>query len=157
MNTRKTLSIISGFVLAVALMLAPRARADEANEASKLTFNQPLEIPGHRVLAAGTYWFVTMDGVSSADHNLVQIFNADRSERIMVLPTVAIQRPEASSTTEINFAESQGNRPKALVSWFYPHSMIGHEFVYGDQEEKVVASEPTLKVMAQPESPAYGD
>lgn len=157
MQTRKTFSIISGIALAVALMFVPRARADEANEASKLTFNQPMEIPGHRVLAAGTYWFVNMDDLSSANHNVVQIFNEDKSKRIAVLSTVAIQRGDTASNTEINFAESQGNEPKALVSWFYPGSTRGHEFVYSHNEEKIVTAEPDLKVMAQPAAPAYGD
>jgi hypothetical protein len=157
MYTRKALSIVSGIVLAFALMLAPRARADEANEATKLTFNQPMEIPGHKILAAGTYWFVNMDDGSAANHNLVQILNEDRSKRIAAIPTVAIQRADTTPRTEINLAEPRGNRPKALVSWFYPDSTTGHEFVYYGYQEKVVTSEPELRVMAQPATPASGD
>jgi hypothetical protein len=157
MHTRKALSIFSGIVLAFALMLAPRARADEANEATKLTFNQPMEIPGHKVLAAGTYWFVNMDDGAAANHNLVQIFNEDRSKRIAVIPTLAIQRADTTASTEINLAEPRRNRPKSLVSWFYPGSATGHEFVYGSRREKIVSVEPELKVMAQPATPNYGD
>ena len=43
------------FLLAV-LVALPAARADQSNQATKVTFSQPVQIPG-RVLPAGTYWF----------------------------------------------------------------------------------------------------
>jgi len=51
MNTRKAISIL-GLLLAFAIIL-PAARADEYDQASQLTFSQPVQIPGH-VLPAGT-------------------------------------------------------------------------------------------------------
>jgi hypothetical protein len=146
MHTRKVLSIIFGFIFAFSLMLVPAARADEWDQASKLTFSQPIEIPGHKILAAGTYWFVTMADL--ANPNLVQVFNADRTRLDATIPSVSTERTNPSPRTEINFAEPQGNEPKALVSWFYPGSKTGHEFVYSHQEEKVVAAEPIVKVIA---------
>jgi len=133
------------------------ARADEWNQATKLTFNQPVEIPGQKILAAGTYWFTTMDDGAAFNDNVVQIFNADRSKILAALPTVAIQRATPTARTEINLAEPRANHPDALVSWFYPGLTDGHEFVYGRQEEKIVASEPVLKVLAGHTALAYGD
>ena len=60
MNTLKKV-LISGLALASLLML-PVARGTEENQATKLTFNQPVEIPGH-VLPAGTYWFVVAGSI----------------------------------------------------------------------------------------------
>lgn len=156
MRIRKQYSLFSGLILALALMLVPAARASQWNQATKLTFNQPMEIPGHKILGAGTYWFVTMADLSAADDNVVQIFNADRSEAVAALPTAAMQRATPTAKTEINFAR-QGRQPDALVAWFYPGRTAGHEFVYSRQEEKTVNSEPVLKVMAGRTAPAYGD
>jgi hypothetical protein len=154
MHTRTTVSLVSGFILAITLLLVPKARATEWDQATRLTFSQPIQIPGNKVLAAGTYWFVTMPDFSS---DLVQIFNADRSKVYAVIDTASVLRKDATSTTEINFAEPEGNQPKELVSWFYPGRMTGHEFLYNGQEEKAIRSEPVLKVMARAATPAYGD
>jgi hypothetical protein len=158
MRTLKQFSIISGLVLTFAMMLAPVARADAWNQATRLTFNQPMEIPGHKVLAAGSYWFVNMADLSQADDNVIQIFNADRSKIIATVPTIAVQRANPTATTEVTFAEPQGNQPRTLMSWFYPGTRTGHEFVYGRQEEKTVTAEPVMKVMAGPQrAVSYGD
>lgn len=157
MHTRKTFSTISGFILAFALMLVPMARADEWDQASKLTFSQPFEVPGHKILAAGAYWFVTMPDLSAAGDNFVQVFNADRSKLYAIIPAVSIERSNPSPYTEINLATPQGNQPKAIVSWFYAGRRTGHEFLYDKQEEKTVMAEPMMKIMARPANPAYGD
>jgi hypothetical protein len=144
-------------MLAIALMLATGARADEWDQATKLTFNQPLEIPGHKVLAAGSYWFLAKTDSSSAGDDFVRIFNADRTKLYAIVPAVSIERGDISPTTEINLAEPHGNGPKAFVSWFYPGRRIGHEFVFSHQEEKTVMAEPEIKIMARPAHSGYGD
>jgi hypothetical protein len=63
MKTQKTF-ITLGLVLASVIML-PAARANEYDQATKLTFNQSIQIPG-RVLPAGTYWFVLADTDNTA-------------------------------------------------------------------------------------------
>jgi hypothetical protein len=156
MHIRKQFTVLSALILMSALMLVvPAVRADEWNQSTKLTFNQPMEIPGHKILAAGTYWFATLADLSAA--NMVQILNADRSRIVATLQTVPIQRAQATPRTEINLAKPQGNEPNVLVSWFYPDSHTGHEFVYSRQEERTVASEPVIKVMASPAAISYGD
>ncbi|MFZ1034390.1 MAG: hypothetical protein WAN72_20545, partial [Candidatus Acidiferrales bacterium] len=66
--TRKMLVSSLGFALALALMtIAPSASAGQANEATQLTFNQPVQIPGDVVLPAGSYWFVMSNDI--ATHN----------------------------------------------------------------------------------------
>jgi hypothetical protein len=58
MNTRKAF-ITLGLLLALVMML-PYARASERDQATAITFNQSVQIPG-RVLPAGTYWFVVSE------------------------------------------------------------------------------------------------
>src|ERR1700722_566311 len=55
MKTQRNLMIFAT-VLAF-LTTLPVARASDQDQASKLTFNKAVQIPG-RVLPAGTYWFI---------------------------------------------------------------------------------------------------
>jgi hypothetical protein len=68
MKTTQTLFIVA--LVLVSTIAVPASRADELDQASKITFSQPVQIPGH-VLPAGTYWFVLADLASS--RNVVHI------------------------------------------------------------------------------------
>ncbi len=113
MNTRKGISII-GLLLAFAIIL-PVARADEFDQASKLTFNQSVQVPG-RVLPAGTYWFVLID--HGFDLNVVQIYNSDRSQGACISQTPDCSRQGAG---QASYRSRRGlNRipqPRALSDW----------------------------------------
>src|SRR5580700_5023792 len=100
MNTKKTV-ITLGLALAF-LTIMPVARADEWNQASRLTFNQAVQIPG-RVLPAGTYWFVLAN--TASNRNVVQIFSADRSTLYGTILTVSASRLEPTDHTAITFAK----------------------------------------------------
>jgi hypothetical protein len=73
MNTRKTLGIILG-IAAISVTILPVARADEADQATRITVSQPIQIPG-KVLPAGTYWFVLLDHGDNL--NVVEILDSD--------------------------------------------------------------------------------
>src|SRR5258708_18518504 len=72
MKTRKTISFL-GLLLAFAIIL-PAARADEYDQASQLTFSQPVQIPG-RVLPAGTYPFLLAE-ISISHRNIILNFKS---------------------------------------------------------------------------------
>jgi hypothetical protein len=55
MRTNKLLFVI-GFVLTAVLFGAVAAHADATDQSTKLTFSQPVQIPG-QVSPAGTYLF----------------------------------------------------------------------------------------------------
>jgi len=131
MNTRKVINIL-GLLLAFAIIL-PAARADEFDQATKLTFNQSVQVPG-RVLPAGTYWFVLID--HGFDLNTVQIYNSDRSQLYATLLTNVSERSQRADKTAITFAERGSTQPPAIVDWFYPGRTIGHEFVYPTRDER---------------------
>ncbi|HYL62830.1 MAG TPA: hypothetical protein VE077_09425 [Candidatus Methylomirabilis sp.] len=65
--------LLSACGLLLGAMLSPSARADEWNKKTVVTFNEPVEVPGH-ALPAGTYVFTLAD---STDRHIVQIWNAD--------------------------------------------------------------------------------
>ena len=144
MNTRKTISIL-GLLLAFVIIL-PVARADDSDQATKLTFSQSVQIPG-RVLPAGTYWFVLAD-TSIGSRNLIHIFNSDRSTLYATVSTITADRPQPSDNTTITFAERQSTQPSAIVTWFYPGRQSGHEFVYPKSEQQELAQAKHQTVMA---------
>jgi hypothetical protein len=152
MNTRKVISIL-GLLLAFAIIL-PVARADEFDQATKLTFNQSVQIPG-RVLPAGTYWFV-LANASIANRNIIQIFSSDRSTLYATLLANGSARSQRTDKTTITFAERGLDKPDAIVDWFYPGRTIGHEFVYptrDEREEIASAKHQTILAAAQTKSP----
>ena len=146
MKTRKTISIL-GLLLALAIVLPTTARADEYNQATQLTFNQPVQIPGH-VLPAGTYWFVLADS-SIGDRNIIHIFNSDRSMLYATVGTISAERAQLSDHTAFTFAERESTQPSAIVTWFYPGRKTGHEFIYSRQDERELASAKHETVVAR--------
>ena len=154
MNTRRTF-ITLGFMLAFLFML-PVAQADDWDQASKLTFNQPVQIPG-RVLPAGTYWFVLADSVGN--RNIVHIFNSDRSTLYATVLAVAAERQQPSNHTTITLARQESMPKNAVLTWFYPGRDLGLEFVYSKPEEQELAraKQQTIMATASVRAPSSGD
>jgi Protein of unknown function (DUF2911) len=134
MNLLKTFGAF-GLMLTF-LLLLPVARASENDQATKITFDHDVQIPG-RVLPAGTYWFVLPEDISR--HFLVHIYNSDGTVLITTLLTASVEREKSTDKTEITFAERDPMQPEAIVTWFYPGRAIGHEFLYSKQEAKELA------------------
>jgi len=132
------------FVLA-GLIVPPAAHADQSNQETRVTFSQPVQIPG-RVLPAGTYVFVLPDEVN--DHFQVRIFNADRTMLIAMLLTVDAERSKPADNTVFGFADRGSAQPEAIVTWFYPGETTGHEFIYSKQVEKQLASAKQVTIFA---------
>jgi hypothetical protein len=141
----KATAILSCFVLAC-VVFPPAARADEWNQKTMLSFNQPIEIPGS-ALPAGTYWFVLSN---NRDRNLVQIYSGDWSKLEASLLTVPVYRQQPTARTEVEFAERPHRTPEALVKWYYPGRLIGHEFLYPHNVERQLNRESKLDVLVQP-------
>jgi hypothetical protein len=118
-------------VLALGLLgtlLVPSVRADEYNKKTVITFNQPFEVPGGKVLPAGTYTFKLMD--SPSDRHIVQIFNADGTQIFATILAINNYRLTATGKTVMLFSERPGDAPDAIKAWFYPNNNFGQEFVY---------------------------
>lgn len=128
--------IAIGLVLAFSLFFELAAHADEMNQETIFTFNEPVQVPG-AVLPAGTYRFELLNPESQ--QGVVQIFNADRTHLLATVQTISAERMEPTGDTAITLAEPEAGRPDALVKWFYPGNDIGHEFVYPKSEEQKIA------------------
>jgi Protein of unknown function (DUF2911) len=127
------------------LMVLPAARADQADQATKVTFNQAVQIPG-RVLPAGTYWFVLPEDIN--EHHEVRIFNSDRTMMYAVVFTNNAERLQTTEHTAFTFAERESAQPQAIVTWFYPGSTTGHQFLYPKQVQKELAKDKHDTVVA---------
>jgi hypothetical protein len=138
-------SFVSMLLLLAVLIVLPVAHADQGNQETRVTFSQPVQIPG-RVLPAGTYVFVLPE--EAYDHFQVRIFNADRSMLMATLLTVSAERSKATDNTEFGLAERGNAQPEAIVTWFYPGETTGHEFLYPKQVEKELASARQVTIFA---------
>ena len=143
MNTQKAFITLS--LVLVSLVMLPVAHADEWDQASRLTFSQSVQIPG-RVLPAGTYWFVLAD--TTANRNIIQVFNSDRSTLYATVLAVTAERPYPTDNTTITFAQRESMPTNAILTWFYPGDNSGHEFVYSKSEEKELARAKHQTIMA---------
>jgi hypothetical protein len=143
---RTSLFVVSCFVvLLVCAIAVPGAKADEWNQATKVTFSQPVEIPGV-VLPAGTYWFTLMS--DDSDRNVVQVWSENREHLMATIMTVPDYRLHPSGHTVIKFEERASTQPEALRAWFYPGENYGHEFVYSESRAREIAKRTGRPVLS---------
>jgi hypothetical protein len=145
MKTNKGYFLI-GLVIASVLFFEVAAHADEWDLSTKLTFSQPVQIPG-KVLPSGTYIFKVAD---TNDRHTVEIFNSERTTLYATLIAIPTERQDPSGDTVVTFAEQGDGRPEALLKWFYPGETTGNEFVYSKKEEKQLAQDTQKTIFANP-------
>ena len=114
-------------VLAVALLVltARSARADEFDHLMVIAFSAPVQIPGE-VLPRGTYQFSSPDG----DRNVVEIRSADGSKPYATLLTIPAERSTATDEPVVKFEERSVGSPEAIRALFYPGETTGMAFLY---------------------------
>lgn len=145
MAVRQILAMFFGLILTGAL-LAPAAHADQWNEMTKLTFNQPVTVP-RMTLPEGMYWFVLNGG---SDRNVVDIYSADWSHFYEAIDTIPVIRQHSTSRTEVTFAERPSTQPEAMLDWYYPGRTTGHEFLYKTPLEHQLARDQKQTVVIPP-------
>lgn len=146
MKIIKLSGILAALLLAL-LMAVPNARAEGLNgDLTRLTFNQPIRIPGHKVLPAGTYWFVLPSPFGGP--NVVAIYNASRTHVDALLETIPTLRMKPTSRTELTLAQQGCRSPDALVAWFYPGTLNGYSFLYSHRMQRRLSEDTTTNVFA---------
>jgi hypothetical protein len=139
------------FTLYIAVCIvgfASRAKADESNKLTYFTFSAPVELPGNKVLPAGTYAFKLLDNVG--DRNVVQIFNKDLTMLYATVLTIPDYRPQPHDKTIVKFSETAQGGPEAIKEWFYPGDQYGQEFVYPKSRATEIAKESHQSVPSMP-------
>jgi hypothetical protein len=119
--------------------------ADDWNKATKITVNQPFEIPG-MILPAGTYMVKLVD--LAAERHVVRFLSEDESKVYATLIAIPNYRLEPTDKTSITFYESEVGRPRALHEWFYPGHLSGVEFVYPEKRATEIAAVSEEHVIA---------
>jgi hypothetical protein len=128
-------------------LIVPKARADEWDKKTTLTFNESVPVPG-TTLSAGTYVFKLAD---SSDRTIVQIWNEDETRLITTILAVADYRAKTPDKTIVSFDERPAGQPKALRAWFYPGDTSGVELVYPKQRATELAQANQQPVLSVPE------
>jgi hypothetical protein len=116
-------------------MFVPRARASAWDQLTRVTFNNPVQVPGNRVLGPGTYWLMLPRVGATVDFNDVLVYNANRTQVVAILPTVRATRSQQTAKTVFTFAEQRNYNPDALMKWFYPGLPFGQQFVYSSHKQ----------------------
>lgn len=129
-------------------LLVPKARADEWDKTTNVTFSQSVQVPG-TVLPAGTYVFKLAD--SDSDRRIVQIFNADQTQLITTILAIPDYHMETPDKPIISFDERPSGQPEALRAWFYPGDNYGVEFVYPKQRATELAQANSRPVLSVPD------
>jgi hypothetical protein len=146
--------VVAALALAVVwLWTTPAAYADDWDKATRITVNQPFEIPG-MILPAGTYIIKIVD--LAAERHVVRFLSEDESKIYATLIGIPDFRLVPTEKTAITFYESEMNRPRPLHSWFYPGYQYGIEFAYPEKRAMEIAKtveEPVIAFKA-PEPPA---
>lgn len=143
MKIHKTYIAI-GLIIAFALFFELAAHASEADQATEITFNQPIQIPG-QILPAGTYLFRL---ANSDDLDVVQIFSPDRTHLYTTLQTIPTENQQDTGDTMVTVVEQGAGKPDALLKWFYAGAETGHRFVYTTQLEKEMAQDTQQTIVA---------
>jgi hypothetical protein len=142
------IAIVVACFAIVGTLAAPKARADDYDKRTIVTFNEPVEVPG-MILPAGTYVFKLAD--IYADPNIVGIYNSDETQLITKVSAIADYRMQPSGDTIINFDERPAGQPEAVKEWFYPGENEGLEFIYPKSEEVELTQGTQPPVLLRPD------
>ena len=137
-------------VTVLCLVAAPKARADERNHKTIITFSGPVEVPGvgQHILPAGTYVFKLMD--SHSDRHIVQILNQDDTHVFTTILAIPNLRLKATDKTVMTFRERPAGDPESLKAWFYPGHEWGEHFVYERPRAIELAKENNEVILSTP-------
>ena len=134
-----------GCAVALTVLFASGARADEWNKKTILTFSGPVQIPGV-TLPAGSYVFKLAD--IPGNRHVVQVFDKDEKKIYTTMLAIPNQRLEPSDKPVVLFSESASGSPQAIKVWYYPGERIGNEFVYPKSQAMRIAKETHQAVLA---------
>ena len=149
------MTLLKGFgtglcLTVLCVLVAPKAKADDFNRKSIVTFSAPVEVGGSgaQVLPAGTYVFKVMN--ASAYSHIVQISNQDETHVFTLIVAMPNFRLKSTDKTVMTFSERPAGEPEALKAWFYPGREWGEQFVYDRSKAIQLAKETNEIVLSTP-------
>jgi len=148
---RKNIVLLTIAALLLALSLGPRAKADDWDKKTIVTFDQDVQIPG-QVLPAGTYVFKLFR--SSSDRFTVQVWDGSEFQLLATLITIGDSYPNPSGKAYfvLDTSGTDEGYPPAVVSWFFAGSDEGRDFIYsGYSTTRMLDSQESSQPQSQPE------
>ena len=148
---RKNIVLLTIAALLLALSLGTRAKADDWDKKTIVTFDQDVQIPG-QVLPAGTYVFKLFR--SSSDRFTVQVWDGSEFQLLATLITIGDSYPNPSGKAYfvLDTSGTDEGYPPAVVSWFFPGSDEGRDFIYsGYSTTRMLDSQESSQPQSQPE------
>jgi hypothetical protein len=141
-------------LIVLCVLAAPKARANDFDHKTTLTFSAPFEVPGvgQHMFPAGTYVFKLVD-VSSNRH-IVQILSSDETHVYTTILAIPNLRLKTTGKTVMTFRERPAGEPEALRAWFYPGHEWGEHFVYGRSRAIQLAKQTNESVLSVPDESA---
>jgi len=106
--------VIAASLMLLGSMPVSQLQASDEDKRVVMTFSAPVEIPGHKVLPAGTYAFRAAPG----NPGLVVITNGDGTRAIGM--ALAIPYISTAANPSVRFEERHAGDPAAVKSWSYP-------------------------------------
>ena len=125
MTNFKLFLLVIGLGMFVAAIQSS-AIADPNYREEKLTFNQPVEIPG-MVLEPGTYDFRYLN--SDPMPGVVLIYN-NKGHLLREVMAEGVYRSEPTDNTVVTFEKIAPKAPEGIKDWFFPGTQNGVEFIY---------------------------
>jgi len=149
MRKQSIISIVLAAVL-LALLLPVKARADEWDKKTVVTFDQDVQIPG-QVLPAGTYVFKLFG--SNSDRYIVQVWTEGESQLVATLVTAGDSYPNPSGKAYfvLDVTGTEEGYPPVVSSWFFAGSDEGRDFIYSGYSTSQIIEDETTPV--EPDEP----
>jgi len=122
---RKSYFLFPALGLMAMCFFYSNAMADDWDQKTVFSINQPVSIPGHVVLPAGSYVIKRLSTVNP----VVQILNASETQvyaTVLTVPDFVMNPPDKPTFT---FQEMPEGSPVALKSWHYAGQQTGYEFI----------------------------
>jgi hypothetical protein len=151
------MTLLKGFgtglcLTVLCVLVAPKAKADDFNRKSVVTFSAPVEVGGSgaQILPAGTYVFKVLDSIPERTNTSFRSRTRMKpmsSQLIMAMPNY---RLKATNKTVMTFSERPAGEPEALKAWFYPGREWGEQFVYERSKAIQLAAETNETVLSTP-------
>ena len=126
---RKGVVLLTITAILLVLSLSFRAKADDWDKKTTVTFDQDVEIPG-QVLPAGTYVFKLFP--SNSDRFIVQVWDGSESQLLATLMTIgdSYPNPRGKAYFVLDTSATDEGYPPAVVSWFFAGTDEGRDFIY---------------------------
>jgi hypothetical protein len=122
---KRTLSYLaSAFSLVVFFGSHSIVKADDWDQKTRFTINQPVSIPGHVVLPAGSYVIKRLSTINP----VVQILDSSETKVYATVLPILDTVTDPPDKPMFTFEEMTEGSPLALRSWYYPGRLTAYEF-----------------------------